>query len=33
MADIHIEAARNNLEKKGFLDIDIDIYLDLFAEI
>src|SRR5450631_3601798 len=33
MADIHIEAAKNNLEKKGFLDIDIDVNLDLFAEI
>ncbi|MEP7233081.1 MAG: quinolinate synthase NadA [Ginsengibacter sp.] len=33
MADIHIEAARNTLEKKGFLDIDIDVNLDLFAEI
>ena len=33
MADIHIEAARDNLEKKGFLDIDIDVNLDLFAEI
>src|SRR5665213_638867 len=33
MADIHIEAARLNLEKKGFLDIDIDVNLDLFSEI
>src|SRR6478672_9804522 len=33
MADIHIAAARTNLEKKGFLDIDIDVNLDLFAEI
>ena len=33
MADIHIQAAKNNLEKKGFLDIDIDVNLDLFAEI
>lgn len=33
MADIHIEAAKKNLEKKGFLDIDIDVNLDLFAEI
>ena len=33
MADIHIEAARNDLEKKGFLDIDIDVNLDLFSEI
>ena len=33
MADIHIAEARTNLEKKGFLDIDIDVNLDLFAEI
>src|SRR6476620_8247944 len=33
MADIHIAKARTNLEKKGFLDIDIDVNLDLFAEI
>ena len=33
MADIHIEAARKDLEKKGFLDIDIDVNLDLFSEI
>ena len=33
MADIHIAAARTNLEKKGFLDLDIDVNLDLFAEI
>lgn len=33
MADIHIEEAKINLEKKGFLDIDIDVNLDLFAEI
>jgi quinolinate synthase len=33
MVDIHIEAAKNNLEQKGFLDIDIDVNLDLFAEI
>jgi len=33
MADIHIAAARKNLNKKGFLDIDIDVNLDLFAEI
>lgn len=33
MTDIHIQAAKNNLEKKGFLDIDIDVNLDLFAEI
>jgi quinolinate synthase len=33
MADIHIDAARANLEKKGFLDMEIDINLDLFSEI
>ncbi len=33
MVDIHIEAAKKNIEKKGFLDIDIDVNLDLFAEI
>ena len=33
MADIHIAEALTNLEKKGFLDIDIDVNLDLFAEI
>jgi quinolinate synthase len=33
MADIHIDAARANLEKKGFLDMVIDINLDLFSEI
>ena len=33
MADIHITEARSGLEKKGFLDIDIDVNLDLFAEI
>jgi quinolinate synthase len=33
MADIHIETAKINLEKKGFLDLDIDVNLDLFAEI
>ncbi len=33
MADIHIAEARANLEKKGFLDIDIDVNLDFFAEI
>jgi quinolinate synthase len=33
MADINIETARLNLEKKGFLDLDIDVNLDLFAEI
>ena len=33
MADIHIEAAKKNLWQKGFLDIEIDVNLDLFAEI
>ncbi len=33
MADINIKAAKRNLEKKGFLDLDIDVNLDLFSEI
>src|SRR3954463_14582286 len=33
MADINIAEAKNNLEKKGFLDIEIDVNLDLFSEI
>jgi quinolinate synthase len=33
MTDINIETARYNLKKKGFLDIEIDVNLDLFAEI
>ena len=33
MADINIETARHDLKKKGFLDIEIDVTLDLFAEI
>ncbi|MDQ2721271.1 MAG: quinolinate synthase NadA [Bacteroidota bacterium] len=33
MTDINIDSARINLEKKGFLDLDIDVNLDLFAEI
>src|SRR6185312_9230291 len=33
MADINIETAKKNLEKKGFLDLNIDVNLDLFAEI
>ncbi len=33
MADINIPAALSQIEKKGFLDIDIDVNLDLFAEI
>ncbi|MEO6454654.1 MAG: quinolinate synthase NadA, partial [Ginsengibacter sp.] len=33
MADINIAEARANIDKKGFLDIDIDVNLDLFSEI
>ncbi|MDB5198357.1 MAG: nadA [Chitinophagaceae bacterium] len=33
MVDIHIEAAKKNLEQKGFLDVEIDVNLDLFSEI
>ncbi|MBA2562588.1 MAG: quinolinate synthase NadA [Chitinophagaceae bacterium] len=33
MTDINIAEAKTNLEKKGYLDIDIDVNLDLFAEI
>lgn len=33
MADINIEEAKKNLEKKGFLDLEIDVNLDLFSEI
>jgi quinolinate synthase len=33
MADINIEAAKKNIQQKGFLDIEIDVNLDLFAEI
>ena len=33
MADINIETAKQDLKKKGFLDIKIDVTLDLFAEI
>jgi len=33
MADINIAEAKANIESKGFLDIDIDVNLDLFAEI
>jgi quinolinate synthase len=33
MADINIEQAKNNLEKKGFLDLEIDVTLNLFSEI
>ncbi len=33
MAVIHLDTARENVEKAGFLDIDIDPMLDLFNEI
>ncbi len=33
MADINIEEAKKNLSKKGFLDLEIDVTLDLFSEI
>jgi quinolinate synthase len=33
MANMHIDAALADLGKKGFLDIDIDVNLDLFTEI
>src|SRR6201991_3973474 len=33
MADMHIAAAKENVEKAGFLDIELDPTLDLFAEI
>ena len=33
MVDINIAGAKENLQKKGFLDIEIDVNLDLFAEI
>lgn len=33
MADINIQEAKKNLETKGFLDLDIDVNLDLFSEI
>jgi quinolinate synthase len=33
MTDINIATAKKNLEKKGFLDLNIDVNLDLFAEI
>ena len=33
MVDINIEAAKKNIEQKGFLDVEIDVNLDLFAEI
>jgi len=31
--DIHISSAKNKLEEKGFLDVDVDPSLDLFHEI
>jgi quinolinate synthase len=33
MADINIDTAEKILEKKGFLDLEIDVNLDLFSEI
>ena len=33
MTDINIEAARKNILRNGFLDLKIDVNLDLFAEI
>ncbi len=33
MEDINIAEAKRNINKKGFLDIDIDVNLDLFKEI
>src|SRR6201991_4311924 len=33
MADMHIAAAKENVDHRGFLDIDLDPTLDLFAEI
>jgi len=33
MTDIHIEEAKKNIEQKGFLDVEIDVTLDLFTEI
>jgi quinolinate synthase len=33
MANINIQDAKKNLEKKGFLDLDIDVNLDVFSEI
>src|SRR5450432_4386357 len=33
MEDINIDVARANISKKGFLDLDIDVNLDLFSEI
>src|SRR5215218_7927059 len=33
MPDIHIALAKNNIEKQGFLDIELDPTLDLFHEI
>lgn len=33
MTEVNIEKARHDLDKHGYLDIDIDVTLDLFAEI
>ncbi len=33
MIDINIARAKNELQNKGFLDIEIDVNLDLFSEI
>ena len=33
MNDINIEQARAKIKEKGFLDVEIDVNLDLFAEI
>lgn len=33
MIDINIAEAKKNIQQKGFLDIDIDVNIDLFAEI
>ncbi len=33
MVDINIAVAKKNILQKGFLDIDIDVHIDLFAEI
>jgi quinolinate synthase len=33
ISDVEIRAAKEKLEQKGFLDIDVDVKLDLFSEI
>ena len=33
MVDIHSEIIKNSVNEKGFLDIELDPSLDLFAEI